>query len=197
MKKIIENKKICTKKFKKFSSKILIISTCQHKLHENEFIIPITKLIKNEFEIINYKNINQNNIKNYEKIIISGTALKDFDYLNYLENFNFIKTTNKEVLGICAGFQIIGKLFNCKIRKSQEIGFINIENFKNNKLLIKGTYQTYCLHNNSLEINSNFEILAKSQTSTQIIKLKNKEIYGILFHPEVRNNEIINNFINN
>ena len=40
----------------------------------------------------------------------------------------------------------------------------------------------------------NFNILAETN-SIQAIKHKEKPFYGIMFHPEVRNEEIVKNFI--
>ena len=57
-------------------------------------------------------------------------------------------------------------------------------------------FEAYELHNNSLTELFEFEILAESGNSVQAITHKEKDIYGIIFHPEVRNENIILNFVN-
>lgn len=171
---------------------ILLISTCKYKLHENEFVLPIAKYLEN-YQIAHYKdNID---FSKYSHIIICGTALKDNDYLEHIKNFDWIKTTELPVLGICSGMQIIALLDGAEIKKKTEIGLIEIKTIKKNKL-INGEFYAYNLHSNSLINLNKFDILAQSTKTPQIIKRKQKNIFGIMFHPEVRNKEIITNFLN-
>ena len=110
------------------------------------------------------------------------------EFLKEIEKFSWLKETNKKVLGICAGFQIMGLVYNGKLKKKTEIGFFNEEI---NILNVKGKVQVYHLHNNYVEF-EDFEILSKGDI-VQAVKKKN--LYGVLFHPEVRNKEIIKNFL--
>jgi GMP synthase-like glutamine amidotransferase len=176
---------------------ILIISTCKHKLHENEFVIPIQNILSNQnikFETIHYNSLENLNFDPYKKIIICGTALKDNKYLEHLDKFEFLKNLGIPVLGICSGMQILGLINDAKLEKIKEIGMTKISILHENKLF-KTDLNAYTLHGNSLINLDEFEIIAKSDSCTQAIKLKNKEQYGILFHPEVRNEQIIIKFI--
>lgn len=175
--------------------KILIIKLFEDKLYEYEFIRPITDIIKNNFKIMSYKKINSKEIEKYDKIIIAGTLLKEFDYLNQINKFNWIKKTKKSILGICSGAQLITQIYDGKIINYEEIGLNKIEIVKKDKI-IKNLFSTevYSLHQKAFEISNDFEIIAKTKIP-QIVKHKNKNIYAILFHPEVRNKEIIENFI--
>jgi hypothetical protein len=61
---------------------ILIISTCSQNLNENEFVRPIEKLLlKNGFDYKTKHYSEISDVSEYDKIIICGTALKDFEYL--------------------------------------------------------------------------------------------------------------------
>ncbi len=178
------------------SKKILVISTCQYKLHEDEFVKPITDIIKrskHDYEIVNYKDVNPKLIVNYSKIIISGTALKDFDYISHIEKFSWLKNTKKQVLGICAGCQIMGLAFGEKLKSGTEIGLKKIEILQEDKILANANLsETYMLHKSYIETPKGFELIAQTQYP-QIIKKKTH--YGFLFHIEVRNKEIIENFL--
>jgi GMP synthase-like glutamine amidotransferase len=61
--------------------------------------------------------------------------------------------------------------------------------------LFSSTFHAYALHNFSLKSGEGFEVLAESKKCVQAIKRKNEHIYGVLFHPEVRNPEIIQRFV--
>ena len=76
-------------------------------------------------------------------------------------------------------------------RSEKEIGLI-IVNFKKEFLGLKGKKHVYNLHENYVD-SKKFETFAKSKVP-QAVKHKTKSIYGTLFHPEVRNKEIIANF---
>lgn len=174
---------------------ILIISICNEKLHELEFVFPIVKLLKEKnilFNILNYKSLKNYNFKNVDKIIISGTSLKDNLFMDYLDNFLFIKKFNKPILGICAGMQIISLIFGGKIKKKTEIGFYK-ENFKKGFLGLEGKHEVYHLHNNYVTLPFGFERFTTSSIP-QAVKHKSRPIYGTLFHPEVRNFSLIEAF---
>ena len=175
--------------------KILVISTCKEKLSENEFVLPIIEIIKSyKFDIVDYTKVDSSVALNYNKIIISGTSLQDNDYLNYLDNFKTLSSTNKQILGICSGFQIICSMFDEEIIEHQEIGMIDVKIEIDNPL-IKGNFQAYNMHNFSVDEVKVFNILARSNKTIQMISHKNLSVFGVSFHPEVRNEQIITNFL--
>ncbi len=174
---------------------ILIISTSSAKLSENEFVNPIKNIVKEKAIIKHYTDINKDDLINFDKIIICGTALKDNEYLDHIKKFKWIENYDKPLLGICSGMQIIGLSFGAKLIANKEIGMEKIKVLKKNKLFSKD-FEAYELHNNSLTELFEFEILAESGNSVQAITHKEKDIYGIIFHPEVRNENIILNFVN-
>jgi GMP synthase-like glutamine amidotransferase len=171
---------------------ILLISTCSEKLNEEEFVKPIAKIAEKNYEIKHYTE--KIDLKKYEKIIICGTALRDNLYLNNLNHFNWVKEYNNPLLGICSGMQVIALQFGAKLVKKKEIGMTKIKTTKQN-ILFDGDFETYELHGNGLSDLNQFEILAKSENTVQAIKHKSKIVFGIMFHPEVRNSNIISNFI--
>ncbi|HEX9863034.1 MAG TPA: hypothetical protein VGB11_07125, partial [Candidatus Bathyarchaeia archaeon] len=61
--------------------------------------------------------------------------------------------------------------------------------------LFSSSFKAYALHNYSIQPSLEFDVLADSAKCVQAIKHKHKDIYGVLFHPEVRNKEIIQRFI--
>ncbi|MDP2628273.1 MAG: gamma-glutamyl-gamma-aminobutyrate hydrolase family protein [Nanoarchaeota archaeon] len=175
---------------------ILIISTCREKLHYFEFVKPIERILiesKIQFFTKHYSEIKDKDLDNTDRIIICGTSLKDFHYINDLKKFSWIEHYKKPILGICAGMQIIGLIFGGKLKEKREIVMKEI-NIRENFLVTTGNVEGYFLHNLSLKKLYNFKILGKTNTDNSIIKHKFKQIYGVLFHPEVRNKKIIEKF---
>ena len=175
--------------------KILLISTCKEKLSEYEFVKPIIEIIKSfDYDIINYRNLETLDFQIYDKVIICGTSLQDNDYMNYLFDFNRLKNRGKDILGICSGFQIICSMFDEDIIVQEEIGMVNVETQIKNPLA-SGNFQAYNMHNFSVDKVTSFNVLAKSENTIQMISHKKINAFGVSFHPEVRNQEIITNFL--
>jgi len=188
---------------------ILIINTCKEKLHYFEFVKPIEDVLRNnkiKFFTKHYSQIKEPDLEKADKVIICGTSLKDNDFMNNIEKFEWIRKFEKPIFGICAGMQVIGTLFflekrklvfqkknySC-LKKMTEIGFFK-EKF-DNFLGLNGEQEVYHLHNYYVDFSDilDFEVFAKNKIS-QAVKRKEKEIYGVLFHPEVRQKEMIINF---
>lgn len=184
---------------------VLIVSVCKEKLHEKEFVDPICKVVLNSGENIlarHYSGISEEDLIKSDRIILCGTSLKDFEYFNNMERFSWILRLNKPILGICAGMQIIFSLFGGEIlEKSKKISTneeIGLENCKFNKdfLGLIGNCKVYELHQLGVKIGkSNFEPYAFSNEGLQAAKHKDNPIYCCLFHPEVRNQEVIRRFL--
>lgn len=176
---------------------ILIVNVCKEKMHEYEFVLPIEELLKKsniEFFTRHYSQLYEEDIMEAEKIIICGTALKDFDYLKDITKFNWVKDCKKPILGICAGMQIIGEIFGCEIMEKEVIGQNEVKILSNNDLIEEDQFFSYFINTKTINVNKNFEVLARGKELDAIIKHKSKRMYGCLFHPEVMNSEIILNF---
>ena len=175
---------------------ILIISTCSEKLSEREFVTPISRIIgEHAYKILHYAECTEENTSEFGKILICGTSLQDNSYQKDIDKFKMILTNfDKPILGICSGMQIVASLFEDKLVENIEIGMIEVRTLESNRLC-EGKFQAYSIHNFSVDNLEFFTILARSDTSIQAIKHKSREIFGVSFHPEVRNEEIVENFL--
>jgi GMP synthase-like glutamine amidotransferase len=162
----------------------------------SEFVSPITAIAEelDKCFVKHYLELKQQDITSCSKIILSGTALKDNTTLNQTDKFDWIKDCGKPILGICAGMQTTGLVFGARLNACLEIGMTQITTLKANPLFSL-SFKAYSLHNYSIQPSAEFDELAESGKCTQAIKHKQKDIYGVLFHPEVRNKEIIQHFI--
>jgi len=161
----------------------LIVNTCDKKLSELEFTRPIETILKKlnlDYEVKHYTEEFES--YDYDKIIITGTALKDDSYLEELNKFAWIKYCKRPLLGICAGMQTLSLAFGGELKESKEIGTTKITSSSKDDL-IKNLKQVYSLHQYSTTLPKKFTTLARSKKCIQAIK--KDHLYGVLFHPEV------------
>ena len=176
---------------------ITVVSTCKYKLSEEEFVRPIVEIVRLcrlNYRIVRYREMID--LNDCSKVIICGTALRDFDYLNYIDNFKLLIDFEGDVLGICAGYHILALLFSNKLTKIKKIGVYDVKIIKENPLVETKNIRGYFLHSYALkDINDNLECLAVHNDEICMFRVKRKNFYGISFHPEVLNKELIVNFL--
>lgn len=181
---------------------ILLINICREELHTLEFVKPLEDILKKlgkDTVVRDYVTLTKKDLEICEKIIICGTSLKDneFSKKENLKYFSWIKNFDKPLLGICGGMQVIGSIFGGQLKKKKEIGFFE-ELFVQDFLGLAGKQQVYHLHNNFVDFKKlkMFEVYSENDKFVQAIKHKERKIYGVLFHPEVRQKKMIEEFGN-
>ncbi len=153
-------------------------------------------------EVLNPDSINQ--LQNVIGVILSGgpsSVVKNNDY--DLPDIIFEK--NIPILGICFGMQLLCKKFKSEVKEasSREYGKAILEIKKDVKIFdgLNKKLEVWMSHGDSvIKVPENFSIIASTnKKSLSAIKLNNKEVYGIQFHPEVShtldNGKIIYNFV--
>lgn len=177
---------------------ILIVDAGYKKdsLGVSEFVLPVVRIAErtDKCMVLHYKEVTYATVMKYDKVIICGTALKDNGFMDDISEFDWIRTCGKSILGICAGMEIIGAVFGSRLVKCQEIGMYLIKTVSENQLF-ESEFEAYGLHNHAVEPSGEFSVIARSQKCPQGIKHKKYEIYGVMFHPEVRNPKIIERFL--
>ena len=150
-----------------------------------------------------------NDIKNFDNvigIILSGGPNTVIENNNY-DLPDILFENNIPLLGICFGMQLICKKFNGKIQKStsREYGKAALEIQQDAKIFqgLDKTLEVWMSHGDSvISTPDNFSVIASTnKKALSAIKIDDKEIYGIQFHPEVTHTlddgKIIYNFVNN
>jgi GMP synthase-like glutamine amidotransferase len=122
-----------------------------------------------------------------------GREVHDFhkpSVLWYEDEMRFARTTDKPILGICMGFEVISAAFGAKITKMPK----GIEGFAKVKTTVKGRkklktrkLRQFEAHDWRVETvpRKHFDVLAKSKTGVEIIRHKNRPIIATQFHPEM------------
>lgn len=168
-------------------------------LHD-EFVSPIIRLVKQLSGSVFSTHLSDLIVPSYpiSGIIICGTALADTWYKSQSLEPVF-KRWNAPILGICAGMQILVCESGGKCIPSLEIGMepITLTSAGKEDTLTrgKGDFSGYALHQYTTTIPESWIVLAVSKNGPEIVKSTKSLRYGILFHPEVRNEWIIERFI--
>ena len=177
---------------------ILIVNVCSDGLSYFEFVKPVEDIIrKAEIDSVtrHFLSLNPRDISQAEMVILCGTAMKDFGYLDNMGKFKWITELDKPVLGICAGMQILGKLYDCNLLERTRIGRYRVKIVRKNSLTSKDEFYSYFLNSMAVEPSEDFETLGQSGNFRCMFEHRYKRFYGCLFHPEVLNPEIITNFV--
>jgi GMP synthase (glutamine-hydrolysing) len=178
--------------------KFLIINNAEENILE--FVNPLKTILsdmKVNYNIIQYSQIFA--CRDYKGIILSGSPMGNDIVEHHLKYYEWIKTCNKFIFGICAGHQIIGRLFKAELirGKEREIGKSVIRIIKDDPIF-KGYNKKFIAfqqHNDSTTLPMNFELLATSE-KCRVQMMKFKSIYSTQFHPEKLNQKLVKNFIN-
>ena len=176
---------------------ILIIDVCSDRLSHLEFVKPVEDILRRinvNFFTKHYLKLNHRDLETAEKVIICGTALKDFRYLEKIDEFGWIHEFHRPVLGICAGMQILARVFGSSLIENVRIGQCKVKTVRKNSLTSKTDFYSYFLNSKTAALSNKFEVLSESDRLPCMIKHKDRDFYGCLFHPEVLNSEIIESF---
>jgi GMP synthase (glutamine-hydrolysing) len=178
---------------------VLDLSYRSGSLSADEFVAPVERIVRLEGHsprIRHYTEIIQGDLASCDGAILCGTALADFGYLDGLDRFAWLPSFPCPVLGICAGMQVVAKLSGGALRPRAGIGMAWQEAGDPDPLFAgKDRFEAYELHSLSVIPPPSFRVLATSPSGVQVIRHPDRPVYGVMFHPEVRNEWLIRRFL--
>ncbi len=179
--------------------KILLVNNLTKHLEELQEILK-----PHEITTANFQNIPKN-YSDFDCIILSGGSkykVGGNDKI-YKQEIELIKNSKIPVFGICLGFELICRTYSEKLEmlKEKKRGLTDLEIIEKDPLL-KGIKKlsVFEAHRFYVKEVKNLILLAKSKTGVEIIKHREKPIYGVQFHPEIRREKnqgirILTNFL--
>ncbi|RXE56118.1 glutamine amidotransferase [Methanoculleus taiwanensis] len=180
---------------------ILIVDLSWRKdsLGADEFVRPVVQIVESMHArntVRHFAEVDDGLLDEADAVILCGTALMDNVFADRTEEFSHLRSYQKPVLGICAGMQIIARLFGGAIVPCSEIGMTEILRSVNDPLFDGyERFSAFELHTFSVEPPESLEVLARSDTCVQAIRHRTLPVYGVMFHPEVRNEWIVTRFL--
>ncbi|MEI8003571.1 MAG: gamma-glutamyl-gamma-aminobutyrate hydrolase family protein, partial [Methanothrix sp.] len=179
---------------------ILLVDLCFEKnsLSYHEFVHPIKDTLQKAgflCNVLHYSEVTPQALANHDKIILCGTSLLDNAYAKHLHLLSWVKDLKKPILGICAGMQVISAIYGGSIVSHPVIGLDKIDVVRASPLLGEPRcIEGYHLHNYAVTLPEGFQQLAGTTTDIEAFLHCMKPIFGVIFHPEVRNRWILDRF---
>jgi len=172
----------------KFYKNILLINNGTHFIEDL-----INALSRHQIKQIDFQLVKIKDIVGFDCVILSGGGTAGEVSKNkelYKNEIEIVREANIPIFGICEGFQVIGAAFNSdfKILKSYRKGVNKIRVLVEDPIfqdLKKLELRVFEYHHISISRQSDELVsLAVSQDGIEVMKHKNKLIYGVQFHPE-------------
>lgn len=180
---------------------ILVVNNAEPGIRE--FAQPIEKIIADSRAqpiFIEYRECLTFDFSKVDGAILTGSPQGDDIVEHHLPYFKWVKDFDKPLFGICAGHHVTGYLYGSKLLRSEEpeSGDFEVSIVKTDPIFEKltETFKTRQMHNDSITVPEEFELLATSKTCiNQLMKHKTMSLYTSQFHPEFYNHQLIRNFI--
>ncbi|MBS3164320.1 glutamine amidotransferase [Candidatus Woesearchaeota archaeon] len=169
--------------------KALVISLCSELLSEMEFVTPLVRIARHSGYLVQLGRVGEvTHARGFDAVLLSGTALQDFGYLDQMGTLSWLRDFPGKVLGVCAGMQVLALLHGAELFDCEEIGMTEIHSESASPLPER--FEVYALHRKAVR-GGKLEVLGSSARCAQVVKVPGMEHFGMLFHPEVRNPELV------
>lgn len=180
--------------------KTLVVNNAERYM--KDFTDPIVYKLNRmgaSYDVIQWADLPFADMEDYERIILSASPMGNDIVENHLPAYEWIKPFEKPIFGICAGHQIMGKLYGADIIRGKEkedgLGNIHIDIF--DPIFNGYGYNIPVIqhHNDSITVPEDFEKIAHSERcNNQAMKHKTLPIVTVQFHAEELNQSMIENF---
>lgn len=169
----------------------LFYPTIDFKLNLKEYPnkVCLIRITNNQVKI---KEFNESLLATFQAVIFSGGGLLEGIQNEIKSFFKYLLKVEIPVLGICFGHQIIGLVYEAEIYKLDNKITGNFKtHFINPSKLITDEYlqsdKSFAKnHTEAITLPTNFELIANSDTcKNEMMRHKNKYVFGVQFHPEV------------
>jgi GMP synthase (glutamine-hydrolysing) len=178
---------------------LLDLSYRAHSLSRDEFVGPVARIVGRagwEWRETHFSEIRSDDLKDVTGIILCGTALKDNLFAARAQEFSWLRNISVPVLGICAGMQILCLVFGGTIRPGCEIGMTTVRADTPDSVLPGSpAFPAYELHSFTCDPPRGWEVMAVSDSGVQAVRHPDRPLYGVMFHPEVRNEGVVERFL--
>ena len=164
-----------------------------------EFVLPISSILAHLdicHTVVHWSDIQ--GLTGSTGCILCGTALADNEFTSDLSKFSWIHASGIPILGICAGMQVLALIMGGTRKEDPVFGMQEITSLVTESDELMGKHQQftgYELHRYTPDIPDSFIPLAISGKRIVAMKHRTNPWYGVMFHPEVRNEWVLHQFI--
>jgi GMP synthase (glutamine-hydrolysing) len=148
-----------------------------------------------EWREAHFSGISKEEIRGAGGIILCGTALQDNVFAGKVQEFLWLRDLRVPVLGICAGMQALCLVYGGALRPASEIGMTAVRVTRPDPILPdRPAFEAYELHSFSCDPPPGWEVTAVSDRCVQAVHHPDRPLFGVMFHPEVRNDGVVERF---
>lgn len=181
---------------------ILLVDLCcrEASLGFEEFVLPLSRFIERcgrDPETVHFRSQKGSAaVSRAEAVILCGTPLADNSFLDQIKSFQWLVPARIPVLGICAGMEVICSVFGGRLGPCTEIGMTGIRVTRPDLLFpAPDPFMAYELHAWACTDPGPLHVLAVSDRGIQVVRHPDRPLYGVMFHPEVRNEWVLERFL--
>ena len=179
---------------------ILLVDLCSRpgSLSRDEFVGPGARIVERAGEAwreVHFSEAGRANLTGIRGIILCGTALQDNVFSEQVALVAPLFEAGLPVLGICAGMQALCLAFEGSLHTAREIGMMKVQAEVQDPLLgSPGEFEAFGLHSFACEPPRGWIVTAVSDVCVQAVRHPDRPIFGVMFHPEVRNDHVVERF---
>lgn len=175
---------------------VLLVSTCGELLSEAEFVAPLERIVRETGAMVETGRLGvlDGVPQGASHILLAGTALQDDQYLKEIDAVERLLGAGLPLLAVCSGMQLLAAACGGEIIAQREIGMVAVETLVENPLCA-GRFEAFALHRHAVEPGPWLEVLARSEGCAQMVRHRELPAWGVLFHPEVRNEQLVRSFL--
>jgi GMP synthase (glutamine-hydrolysing) len=148
-------------------------------------------LLGNEVTIVDFRELSTVKDMDFDLIVLSGGS--DFSIRKhedlYQNELNIIKNSAKPIIGICLGFQLICYAYGANLESlgDKRQGLIDLELLQPHEIFENlVNLQVLEAHRWAIKtLPEDLMGLARSVDGFEIVKHREREVYGLQFHPEI------------
>jgi len=180
---------------------IVLVDLCyrEESLSRDEYVAPVEQAVRDagyDTRVVHYTRIDPPRLQEMSAAIICGTAYADCLWQGSIPLLSGVLTPSVPVLGICAGMQAMVLAEGGSLTPCREIGMTDIR--------VRGAcplcgdvdrFSAFACHQHAPSPPPQYDMVAESARCPQIISHREHPRYGVLFHPEVRNEWVIQRFL--
>lgn len=137
-----------------------------------------------------YGQIKAAEAERYAGIVLSGGhgPAVEWDPNAYQKELELVKNTSKPIIGICLGCELIGHAFGATLQElpAREHGRVTIQVVESGPIFPISTFEAIENHRWVIRVpGAELVPLATSKDGIEVIRHRERPIYGFQFHPEL------------
>jgi GMP synthase-like glutamine amidotransferase len=167
-------------------------------LSRDEYVGPVARIVAAAgygWREAHYAGISPETIAGADGIILCGTALRDNTFAERVPDLAWLCDARVPVLGICAGAEALCLAYGGRLVPACGIGMTDVRVIQADPVLggIR-TFPAYEVHTFACEPPAGWITTAVSDTCVQGFRHPDRPVFGLMFHPEVRNDAVVERF---